>query len=143
MGAGNRAWNQPGSLPPDTAGMLGALVTTWVTFVPCFLWILLGAPWIEQLRGNRHLTAALSGITAAVVGVVLNLALWFGLRVTFAEVGSLAVAGMRLPLPTLASLDWTSLAITLGAGVLLLRLHWGVVPVLGAAALAGLLAALA
>jgi chromate transporter len=137
------AWNQPGALAPATAGTLGALVTTWVTFVPCFLWILLGAPWIEQLRGNRHLTAALSGITAAVVGVVLNLTLWFALQVTFAEVGSLRFAGMRLPLPAPASLDWTSLAITLGAGVLLLRLHLGVVPVLGAAAAAGLLLALA
>ena len=136
------AWHQPGALAPDTAGVLGALVTTWVTFVPCFLWILLGAPWIERLRGNRHLTAALSGITAAVVGVVLNLTLWFGLRVTFAELETLEAAGLRLAVPKLASLDWASLAVTLGAGVLLLRLHWGVVPVLGAAAATGLLTAL-
>ncbi len=132
------AWNQPGSLPPTISGLLGSLVTLWVTFVPCFLWILLGAPWIERLRNNRHLTAALSGITAAVVGVVLNLALWFGLHVSFGQVEPLGLLGMQLPVPDLASVDWRSLALTLGAGILLLRLHWGVVPVLALAAAAGL-----
>src|SRR6185369_9187299 len=72
-----------GTLPPLVAATLGALMTTWTTFLPCFLWIFLGAPHIEQLRGNERLSAALSSITAAVVGVVLNLAVWFGLQVMF------------------------------------------------------------
>lgn len=74
-------WQHPGSLPPLLAASLGAFITTWVTFVPCFLWIFLGAPHIEQLRGNRKLTCALSTVTAAVVGVILNLAVWFGIHV--------------------------------------------------------------
>ena len=82
------AWNQPGVLSPFLAGTLGALLTTWATFVPCFIWIFLGAPHIEQLRGNRKLTAALSTVTAAVVGVVLNLAVWFALHVLFKTDGS-------------------------------------------------------
>ena len=81
------AYRNPGTLDPILAGTLGAALTTWVTFVPCFLWIFLGAPNIEALRGNKALTAALSGITAAVVGVILNLAIWFGLHVIFGEVG--------------------------------------------------------
>jgi len=132
------AHGQPGGLSPGLAGSLGALVTTWVTFVPCFLWILLGAPWIERLRGNRHLTAALSGITAAVVGVVLNLALWFGLQVTFATVETYSLGALRLPLPRLDSLDWTSVGLTLLALLLLLRLHWGVIRTLVACAAAAL-----
>src|SRR5690606_15237842 len=78
--AGFRA---PGSLPPVLAGGLGALLTLWVTFAPCFLWIFLGAPYVEALRGNRRLSAALSTITAAVVGVIANLAIWFALHVLF------------------------------------------------------------
>ncbi len=75
-------WNQPGALPPLLAATLGACMTTWATFVPCFLWIFLGGPYLEQLRGNENLTAALSTVTAAVVGVILNLAIWFGLHAT-------------------------------------------------------------
>ena len=77
------AYRNPGDLPPLVAGMLGAVITVWVTFVPCFFWIFLGAPYIERLRGNLNLSAALSSITAAVVGVVLNLAIWFGIHVLF------------------------------------------------------------
>jgi chromate transporter len=80
------AYRNPGELPPLAAGVLGAIVTVWVTFVPCFFWIFLGAPYIERLRGNLNLSAALSSITAAVVGVVLNLAIWFGIHVLFADV---------------------------------------------------------
>jgi chromate transporter len=79
------AFRQPGGLDPLLAGTLGGLLTTWVTFVPCFLWIFLGAPWIERLRGHRALGGALAAITAAVVGVVLNLALWFAAHSLFAE----------------------------------------------------------
>jgi len=80
-------WNQPGSLPPLAAATSGALITTWSTFTPCFLWIFLGAPHIERLRGNERLTAALSTVTAAVVGVIMNLAVWFGLHVLFPRGG--------------------------------------------------------
>ncbi|MBC7854137.1 MAG: chromate transporter, partial [Pirellulaceae bacterium] len=80
------AYRNPGDLPPLVAGMMGAVITVWVTFVPCFFWIFLGAPYIERLRGNLNLSAALSSITAAVVGVVLNLAIWFGIHVLFADV---------------------------------------------------------
>ncbi|MFN2509095.1 MAG: chromate efflux transporter [Chthoniobacterales bacterium] len=89
-------WNQPGALPAIIAGTLGALITTWATFVPCFLWIFLGAPFIERLRGEAKLASALSAVTAAVVGVVLNLAVWFGLHVLFPSTGGIdwfAVAG--------------------------------------------------
>ena len=80
------AYRNPGSLPPLAAGILGSVITVWVTFVPCFFWIFLGAPYIERLRGNLNLSSALSSITAAVVGVVLNLAIWFGIHVLFADV---------------------------------------------------------
>lgn len=81
------AWNLPGELSPLTAGILGALLTTYVTFLPCFFFIFAGAPFIEAMAGNQRLQAALSGITAAVVGVVLNLAVWFGLKVVFQDGG--------------------------------------------------------
>src|SRR5207245_6326114 len=82
------AWQHPEGLPPLVAATIGALITTWVTFTPCFLWIFLAGPYIEQLRGNPRLTATLSAITAAIVGVVLNLAVWFGLRVFFLVSGT-------------------------------------------------------
>ena len=77
------AFRDPGSLPPLLAGALGGVLTTWVTFVPCFLWIFVGAPFVETLRGNKALSSALSAITAAVVGVILNLAIWFALHTLF------------------------------------------------------------
>ena len=89
------AYRNPGGLPPLAAGVLGSVITVWVTFVPCFFWIFLGAPYIERLRGNLNLSAALSSITAAVVGVVLNLAIWFGIHVLFEN-----VAEVRLSLLT-------------------------------------------
>jgi chromate transporter len=81
-------WNHPEGLSPWLGGLIGACITTWVTFVPCFLWILLGAPYLEGLRGRRGLSAALSAVTAAVVGVVLNLAVWFALHALFREGGA-------------------------------------------------------
>jgi chromate transporter len=78
-------WQQPGALSPLTAATLGAAITTWATFVPCFIWIFLGAPYVEQLRGNAKLNAALSAVTAAVVGVILNLAVWFGTHALFPQ----------------------------------------------------------
>jgi chromate transporter len=124
-------------LDPMVAGVLGAVLTTWVTFVPCFLWIFLGAPYIEYLRGNRHLTAALSGITAAVVGVVLNLAVWFSLHTVFADVGETRALGIRLYQPDWASVDPFALALAAGAFYLIFRRRWPILATLTASAAAG------
>lgn len=113
-------------LDPIVGGVIGSLVTLWVTFTPCFLWIFLGAPYIERLRDNAHIAAALSGITAAVVGVVLNLAVWFGLHVNFARVDDLGVPGLSLPVPDLASADPVSIGLTILAGAMMLWWHQGV-----------------
>jgi len=115
------AWHHPEGLPPALAGVLGGLVTTWVTFVPCFIWIFLGAPYIERLRGNRHLTAALSGVTAAVVGVIVNLAAAFALH-AFLPAGRL---------------DPFAIAMAVLAFVALERWHWPMPLVIGVAALTG------
>jgi chromate transporter len=117
------AWNHPGPLTPLLAATLGAFVTTWTTFVPCFLWIFLGAPHIEQLRGNAKLTTALAAVTAAVVGVILNLAVWFGQHVLF-------------PVPR--SVDWFAFIVALTAFFGLWRWKWNVVPVILGAGLLGL-----
>ena len=87
-------------LDPLVAGILGSVVVTWVTFVPCFLFIFLGAPYVEYLRGKEPLTAALSGITAAVVGIILNLAVWFGLHVLFEDHWTYDGYGMDLLVPS-------------------------------------------
>ncbi len=126
-------------LPPLLAGVLGGLITTWVTFTPCFLWIFLGAPFVEALRGAKALNAALSAITAAVVGVILNLAIWFGLHVLFREVRPHALAGTVLEAPVLASVNLPSLVLTLAAAVAIFRFKAGVIPVLLACAAAGVL----
>jgi chromate transporter len=114
-------WNHPEGLSPVVAATAGALLTTWTTFVPCFLWIFLGAPYIERLRGNLRFSAALATITAAVVGVVLNLAVWFATHALF---------------PSGAGIDWLALAISLVAFVGMIRWRWDVIPVvLGAGAI--------
>ena len=135
------AYHNPGVLDPMMAGCLGALVTTWVTFAPCFLWIFLGAPYIELLRGNRVLAAALTGITAAVVGVVLNLAIWFGLRVMFIELSDvtlLGLDGIEVSLPVLSSFDPLASAILAGALVAIAIFGVGMIKVLAVCAAAGL-----
>ena len=112
-------WNQPGALSPLLAATLGAAITTWTTFVPCFLWIFLGAPHIERLRENARLTAALSAVTAAVVGVILNLALWFGLQVLFPqrwEPDWFAVVIAGGAFAGIAWRKWNVIAVVLGAG---------------------------
>jgi chromate transporter len=121
-------WNKPGLLPLLLAGTLGALITTWVTFVPCFLWIFLGAPHIEQLRGHTRLTAALSAVTAAVVGVILNLAVWFGLHALF---------------PAGGAIDWFALILSAIAFIGMLKWKWNVVPVVLGSGIAGLIYRLA
>lgn len=115
------AYRNPGDLDPVLAGVIGSIVVTWVTFVPCFLWIFVGAPYIEYLRGNRPLSTALSGITAAVVGVVLNLAIWFFLHTSFEIVDERTVYGVHLYVPDLATVDLVSIAIAAVALVATVR----------------------
>ena len=132
------AYRHSVGIDPVLAGVLGSILTVWVTFVPCFLWIFLGAPYIERLRDNRSISAALSGITAAVVGVILNLAFWFGLRVVFADVGTAQFGFLTLPVPNLATLDVVALLLTLGAATAMFIFHQGVLRTLaycGSAAL--------
>ena len=131
------AYRNPGMLDPLVAGTLGALLTTWVTFVPCFLWIFLGAPYIESLRGNRALHAALSGITAAVVGVILNLAIWFALHVIFASVNEVHAYGATLQVPDITTLEPGALLLTVAALLAMLRFRVGMLPTLAASALLG------
>jgi chromate transporter len=133
------AFRDPGALPPLLAGTLGGLLTTWVTFAPCFLWIFLGAPYVETLRHNRALSAALGAITAAVVGVILNLALWFALHVLFGEVRVIQGWGMTFDVPVLATLSLPSAGLTLLALLAVFGLGLGMLPVLAACAAAGLL----
>ena len=133
------AYRNPGTLPPLAAGTLGGLLTTWVTFVPCFHWIFLFAPYVERLRANRALSAALSAITAAVVGVVLNLAIWFALHFLFAEVSERRFGPLAIELPDVTTLDPLAAALSAAALIAVFRFRAGVLTVLGLSALAGLL----
>ncbi|MBA1141306.1 chromate efflux transporter [Mesorhizobium neociceri] len=133
------AYRAPGLLNPLVAGTLGGLLTTWVTFVPCFLWIFLGAPFMETMRSNKALSAALSTITAAVVGVILNLAVWFALHVLFRDLHEISLLGMRLDVPVLRSINIPSLVLTLGAMLAVFRFKIGVIPVLAACSILGVL----
>lgn len=118
-------------------GLAGAAVTLWATFAPCFLWIFAGAPYIEWISAQPRLSGALSAITAAVVGVILNLSLWFGLHVMFANVTRADYGPLVLWRPELATLDWRVAGLTLLCGVLMLRLHWGILRVLALSAALG------
>jgi len=120
------------------AGILGGLLTTWVTFVPCFLWIFLGAPHIERLRQARAINAALTAITAAVVGVIFHLALWLAMHVLYRDVGEARPFGLRVEAPVLTSFDPAAGVLTLAAAVALFRYRFGAIPVLLACAAAGL-----
>lgn len=120
-------------------GLAAALLTLWVTFAPCFAFVFLGAPAIERLQEKRALAGALAAITAAVVGVIANLALWFGLQVVFSEVRPLVWQGLSVDLPLLTSLDLPALGIVLVASVALFRFKLGVLKTLGVCSLAGLL----
>jgi chromate transporter len=136
------AYNNPGDMNPWAAGVLGALLTTWVTFVPCFLFIFLGAPYIERLRNNQRLSAALTGITAAVVGVIANLALYFAVNTLFAESRAVDAGPFHFALPELDSVRPVAVAITVIALVLVFALRWSVLRVLGVCAALGLIAGL-
>ncbi|GJE45585.1 chromate efflux transporter [Methylobacterium soli] len=132
------AYRAPGALPPLVAGTLGGLLTTWVTFAPCFLWISLGAPYVERLRGNRALAGALAAITAAVVGVILNLAVWFALHTIFAEVRPFAAGPIRVDLPVLASLNPYALLLAVAALVAVFRFKVGMILTLAACSATGM-----
>jgi chromate transporter len=133
------AYGEPGSLDPVTAGIIGSVITTWVTFAPCFLFIFVGAPFVEYVRHNRLLTAALSGISAGVAGVVLNLAVWFALHTLFGEVRTIDAGAVHLLMPVPASLDWGAALVSAGSVLAVFRWKIGVLPLLGGAALAGVL----
>jgi chromate transporter len=133
------AYRDPGALPPMLAGTLGGLLATWVTFTPCFLWIFLGAPFIEVLRGNMALAGALSAITAAVVGVILNLAIWFAIHTLFRQVVPVHAGPLDFDRPILASVDPWALALAAAAMLAMFRLKAGMLPTLAACSAAGMI----
>jgi len=133
------AYRAAGDLNPWAAALIAALLTTWVTFVPCFLFILLGAPYVERLRGNRALATALTGITAAVVGVIASLAVFFARHTLFDNTSRITTGPLNLEVPVLDSIQWAALAITaLGCALIFWR-GWSVLRTLGTCALAGVL----
>jgi chromate transporter len=136
------AFRDPGALNPWVAGVLASLLTVWVTFVPCFLFIFLGAPYVERLRGNRHLTAALNGITAAVVGVIASLAAYFALHTLFASTRSVGLGPTRAELPVWSSVDPVALVITALALALIFWRRWSPLRTLGVCAALGLVVGL-
>jgi chromate transporter len=131
------AFRDPSGLSPMLAGTLGGLLATWVTFTPCFLWIFLGAPFIEKLRGNARLNAALSALTAAVVGVVLNLAIWFAIHSIFRQTVPVRAFPLSFDAPVLTSVDGWALALALAAAIAIFRFKVGMIPTLAACCLAG------
>ena len=137
------AYRDPGSLPPLLAGTLGGLLATWTTFVPCFLWIGLGAPFIERLRDHKPLSGALAGITAAVVGVILNLAIWFALHTWFRETVPVGGYGFGFDMPVVTSLNPWALALSLAAIVAIFRFKAGTIQTLAACSAAGIVLYLA
>ncbi len=131
------AFREPGALSPMLAGTLGGLLATWVTFAPCFLWIFLGAPYIETLRGNRPLAGALSAITAAVVGVILNLSIWFALHTVFQQTQPVRGFGLAFEMPVLSSVDFPALALALLAAIATFRFQLSLLTVLTGSCAAG------
>lgn len=134
MGAFRNSW----TLDPMLAGVLGGLLTTWVTFAPCFLWIFVGAPFVERLRQNRMLSAALAAITAAVVGVILNLAVWFALHVLFGEVALFEFGPISIDVPEPASIQPIAAGLCVLSLIGVFWLRMGLLWVLMASGLAGL-----
>jgi chromate transporter len=131
------AFRDPGTLSPMLAGTLGGLLATWVTFTPCFLWIFLGAPFIETMRGNKGLAGALSAITAAVVGVILNLSIWFALHTVFRETVPVRSFGLSFDMPVWSSLDVAALVLALAAATAIFRFNVGMLTVLAGSCAAG------
>ncbi|MCG8434799.1 MAG: chromate efflux transporter [Gammaproteobacteria bacterium] len=134
------AYRDPGLFSPGTAAFFGSILTTWVTFAPCFLWIFLGAPHIEQLRRNKLLTGAFSAVTAAVVGVIVNLAAWFSIHTLFSETNLIRDAGMSLEVPLLASIRIPALLITIIALLLVFKFKRSIPVVLTVTGALGMIA---
>ncbi len=132
------AFRAPAPFTPLVAGLLGAALTTWVTFAPCFMWIFAMAPWMERIHRAPALKGGLAGVTAAVVGVIANLALWFALHVLFGRVATLGLGPLRLQVPELATFDWRAAAIAAAAFVLIFRLKIGIFSTLAVSAALGL-----
>ncbi len=132
------AYRDPGTLPPMLAATLGGLLATWVTFAPCFLWIFLGGPFIETMRGNKALAGALSAITAAVVGVILNLSIWFAIHTLFREVVPVRSHGLSFETPVLASVDPAALVLALAAAVAIFLFRANILIVLAGSCAAGI-----
>jgi chromate transporter len=132
------AYRDAGALPLLLAGTLGGLLATWVTFVPCFLWIFAGAPYVETLRSNRALAAALAAITAAVVGVILNLAIWFAVHVIFSQTRSIALGPLNFDAPVFSSVNLWAAALSLAAMIAMFVFKVRMIPVLAVCATAGI-----
>jgi chromate transporter len=132
------AFRDPGGLSPMLAGTLGGLLATWVTFTPCFLWIFLGAPFIEKLRGNPALSAALSAITAAVVGVILNLAVWFAIHTVFRETMPIRAFPLSFDAPVFSSVDVWALVLSVAGAIAIFRFRVGMIQTLAASCAAGI-----
>jgi chromate transporter len=137
------AYRDPGTLSPMVAATLGGLLATWVTFTPCFLWIFLGAPFVETLRGNKGLAGALTAITAAVVGVILNLSIWFALHTVFRQTSPVRSLGLSFDMPVLSSVDIPALLLAIAAATAIFRFNLGMLTVLGGSCAAGVLLRLA
>jgi chromate transporter len=132
------AFRDPGGLPPMLAGTLGGLLATWVTFTPCFLWIFLGAPFVEKLRGNKALNAALSAITAAVVGVILNLAVWFAIHTIFRQTTPVRAFPIAFDAPVFASVDPWALVLAIAAAIAIFQFKVGMIQTLAACCASGI-----
>ncbi|WOH69849.1 chromate efflux transporter [Bradyrhizobium sp. BWA-3-5] len=133
------AFREASGLSPMIAGTLGGLLATWVTFAPCFLWIFVGAPYIEALRGNKALAGALSAITAAVVGVILNLSIWFALHTVFRQTFPVQGFSLSFDAPVLASIDLPALVLSIAAATAIFRFNIGMLVVLAASCVTGIL----
>jgi chromate transporter len=133
------AFRNAGTLDPILAGVLASVLVTWVTYLPSFLFIFTGAPYIEYLRGNKSLSTALSGITAAVVGVILNLGIWFSLHTLFAQVGEVSAGPLHIPVPVWNTVEWGAVFITLAALVFTFRLKWDMLRTIGVCMVLGLI----
>jgi len=132
------AFRSPGDLPPLLAGALGGLLATWVTFAPCFFWIFLGAPYMEKVRANRTLSGALAAITAAVVGVILNLAIWFAIHGVFRETVLVSAYGLSFDRPVLTSMDFWSFTLSAAAAIAIFKFRVGMLPTLAGSCVAGM-----
>jgi chromate transporter len=131
------AFRDPGMVAPMLAATIGGLIATWVTFIPCFLWIFLGAPYIETLRGNKGLAGALTAITSAVVGVILNLSIWFALHTLFRQTTPFRSLGLSFDMPVWSSLDIAAFVLAAAAATAIFRLNLGMLWVLAGSCAAG------